>query len=469
MGREEAIEKSLAYFDDTEMGYLRDLSNLVKIPTESQNPESGPFLAQYLEKVMVNKFGHLGFDCNIYQNPIDGCAPVLLATRIEGAELPTILGYGHGDVILGQEGAWDEELDPWQLTVKGDRIYGRGTADNKGQHLAHLVAFSSVLQTRGRLGFNSKFIMEMGEERGSPGLRQLVAANQEIFSADAFFASDGPRVSVNQANLTLGNRGVINFKLVCNFRDWGHHSGNWGGLLANPGVVLAHAIASIVDAKGRIKIPEWRVGPVPERVRLALEKLYQDHDSSSPEIDSQWGEPELTAMEKVTASNTFEILAFETGDPRKPVNAIPPRAVAYCQLRFVVGTDHTRILENLREHLDHEGFAKVEIANIGGETAIHFEATRTDPDHPWAIWVKESVERTQPTPCGILPNSGGSNVTEVMQYELSMPTVWLPLSHAACSQHAPNEHILGSLMREGLASVTGVYWDLGVPDLQYNG
>ena len=467
MSREEAIGKSLAYFDDFENGYISDLKELISIPTESQNPESGLHLTYYLENVMVHKFEDLGFDCKIYQNPIEGCAPVLLAARIEGAGFPTILGYGHGDVILGQEDAWAGGLKPWQLTVENDCIYGRGTADNKGQHLAHLVALRSILQTRGSLEFNSKFILEMGEERGSRGLRQLVAENSESFSADTFFASDGPRVSVNQANITLGNRGVTNFNLVCNYRDGSHHSGNWGGLLANPGIVLAHAIASIVDAKGRIKVPEWRVGPVPENIREALENLQRDQDVSSPEIDIHWGEPGLTSIEKVTASNTFEILAFETGDPRKPVNAIPPSAVAVCQLRFVVGTDHTNILKNLRNHLDREGFADVEIENIEGEAVIHFEATRTDPDNPWALWVRDSVERTLETPCGILPNSGGSNVTEVMQYELSMPTVWLPLSHAACSQHAPNEHILGSMMREGLASVTGVYWDLGLPELQY--
>ena len=77
------------------------------------------------------------------------------------------------------------------------------------------------------------------------------------------------------------------------------------------------------------------------------------------------------------------------------------------------------------------------------------------------------MDRASGQDCAVLPNSGGSNVTEIMQYDLAMPTVWLPLSYAGCSQHAPNEHILRPLMREGLEIVTSVYWDIGDPEDGY--
>ncbi len=466
MGREAAIERALAYYDDDD-GYFRDLAARVAVPTESQRPERLPELYRYLREIIEPAFSEIGYTCRIYDNPLPDCGPVLLANRIEDPGLATVLSYGHGDVIRGQEGEWANGRDPWTLSFDGERVYGRGTADNKGQQLAHQAAIAAVLAERGRLGFNHKFIVEMGEENGSRGFRPLVQSHKADFAADVYYSSDGPRTEIGRPNITLGNRGVINFDLVCKLREGGHHSGNWGGLLANPGILLAQAIAGITDAKGCIRVEGWSPGPVPENVRTALKGVTRKAGPDAPEIDPDWGEPGLTPMEKCTASNTFEVLAFRTGNPDRPVNAIPPEARARCQLRFVVGTDHDNILANLRRHLDAQGLERVTIETPDTSNAIFFEATRTDPDHPFARWMKAAVDRASRQDCAVLPNSGGSNVTEIMQYDLGMPTVWLPLSYAGCSQHAPNEHILRPLMREGLEIVTSVYWDLGDPEEGY--
>lgn len=459
------MARALSYYDDVG-GYFRDLAARVAVPTESQRPERLPELHRYLDEIIQPSFTALGYTCRVHDNPLAGCGPVLLATRDEGAPL-TVLSYGHGDVIRGQEGEWAGGRDPWTLAFEGDRVYGRGTADNKGQHLAHQAAAAAVLAQRGALGFNHKFIVEMGEENGSRGFRQLVQAHKADFAADVYFSSDGPRTEIGRPNITLGNRGVINFDLVCELRGGGHHSGNWGGLLANPGILLAQAIASITDARGRIRVEGWSPGPVPQNVRAALAGVTREAGADAPEIDPDWGEPGLTAIEKCTAANTFEVLAFRTGNPDRPVNAIPPRARARCQLRFVVGTDHANILANLRRHLDAQGLDRVTVETPDTSNAIFFEATRTDPDHPFARWMKAAVDRASGQDCAVLPNSGGSNVTEIMQYDLNMPTVWLPLSYAGCSQHAPDEHILKPLMREGLKIVTSIYWDLGDPRAGY--
>ncbi len=465
MSKQDAIRGVLDYFD-AEDGFLTDLARRVALPTESQRPERTPVLRQYLEDEIEPSFSDLGYDCTVYENPLPGCGPVLLATRDEGAPL-TVLGYGHGDVIRGMEGSWSNGRDPWTLSIEGERIYGRGTADNKGQHLAHQAAIGAVLAERGTLGFNHKFIVEMGEENGSRGFRPLVQGRLDEFAADVYFASDGPRTEIKRPNITLGNRGVTNFDLVCRFREGAHHSGNWGGLLANPAIILAHAIASITDASGRLQVDGWSSGPLPDNVRSVLRGVTRDGGENAPAMDPEWGEPGLTTMEKCTASNTFEVLAFTAGTPEQPVNAIPPTARANCQLRFVVGTDFKRITVHLRKHLDEHGFGMVAIEAPSDSNAIHFEATRTDPDHPFAHWMRDAVSRASGQDCAVLPNSPGSNVTEIMQYDLGMPTVWLPLSYAGCQQHAPDEHILLPLMRTGIEIVTSVYWDLGDDELGY--
>ncbi len=462
MTRATAIEASLHYFDDEVDGYFRDLSELVALPTESQNPARLPVLREYLEGPIQARLQKLGYACRIYDNPIPGCGPVLLASRIEAPSLATFISYGHGDVVLGMEGRWSENRDPWSLSFAGDRVYGRGVADNKGQHLAHIVALEQVLAARGRLGFNHKFLIETGEENGSKGLKEIVEANKVDFFADGFFASDGPRTEMSRPNITLGNRGCCNFTLSVDLRDGGHHSGNWGGLLSNPGIILAHALATIVDRNGRIMVDGWRP-QVPPHVRDVLKGIDREAGPRAPAIDDWWGEPGLTRIEKVTAFNSFEVLSFITGNPDRPVNAVPPSARAVCQLRYVDGTDETRIEASLEQHLKLRGFGDVKVEPPPASNNGRFFSSRTDPRHPFAQWMRRAVERNSNRPCGVLPNGGGSNMTYILQYLVGMPCVWLPLSYAGCSQHAPNEHIVKPLMREGLRHVTGIYWDLGDP------
>lgn len=467
MSRDSAVSKALNYYDDEARGYFADLARYVAARTESQNPERLPDLKRYLGEIVGPDLEAMGYTIQVFDNPIAGCGPVLLATRIEDPKLPTFIAYGHGDVVLGMEGRWANNRDPWTLSFEGERVYGRGVADNKGQTLVHFAALRAVMAARGgKLGFNHKILVEMGEENGSKGLKEIVEAHKAAFAADAFFASDGPRTEISKPNITLGNRGCCNFTLSVDLRDGGHHSGNWGGLLANPGIVLAHAIASITDAHGKILVDGWRP-PVPPHVRETLVGIDREGGAKAPPIDDDWGEPGMSRIEKVVAFNTFEVLAFETGNPERPVNAVPPKARAVCQLRYVDGTDESAIESNLRKHLEKHDFDRVKVEPPPASNNGRFYASRTDPRHAWAQWMKRAVERTSNHPCGVLPNGGGSNMTYILQYIVGMPCTWLPLSYAGCSQHAPDEHMLRPLMREGLRQVTGIYWDLGDKEMGY--
>ena len=459
MSRDAAIAKAMAFFDDGKL--LEVLGRRVAIPTESQNPERLPDCYRYLTDEIGPSFEAMGHSCRILDNPVTGKGPVLAAERMENPALPTVLGYGHGDVILGYEGQWLDGLDPWRIERRGPKLYGRGTADNKGQHTINMCAMAIVLETRGRLGFNARWMIETGEENSSPGLWQLVEANRQLFEADVFIASDGPRVSPERPTVSLGARGAKNFDLVVNLREGGHHSGNWGGLLANPGVILAHALGTIVSPTGKILVPELLPPPMSNSVRNALADIEVEAGEGGPKIDADWGEPGLTAAEKVYGWNTFEVLAFETGNPRQPVNAVPPRARAHCQIRFVAGSKPDEFLPALRRHLDAHGFPMVEVNPPPPENAADFTATRTDPDHPWARWAAASLQRTTGKKPAVLPNVGGSICNDIFAELLGMPTIWVPHSYAGCSQHAPNEHILLDEAREALAIMTGLYWDLG--------
>ena len=455
MTRAAAIQSAEQYFDSK--AFHADLARRVAIPTESQNPDRGAELAQYLHAELGSSLQALGFVCEVYENA-NGKNPFLIATRNEGDALPNVLMYAHGDVIRGQDAQWREGLSPWRLVEENDRLYGRGTADNKGQHTVNIGAIKSVLDVRGKLGFNLKILVETGEEMGSPGLNAFCAAHREQLRADVFIASDGPRLSPDRPTIFLGSRGMMNFDLTVDLRPGAHHSGNWGGLIADPAIVLAQAIATITDRHGAIRVPEWRPAEIPASVRYALKDCAPSGGDGAPSIDADWGEPGLSAAEKLYGWASFSILAMKAGNPDFPVNAIAGIAWARAHLRFVVGMDPRDIIPALQRHFVREGFPQVVITPARDE-AMH--ATRLDPDSKWVKWAVESIIRTTGMKPAILPNLGGSLPNEVFADTLGLPTIWIPHSYSACSQHAPNEHMLGSIAREGLAIMAGVFWDLG--------
>jgi len=453
--RDDALQRAAAHFDDG--SFVRDLGRRVAIRTESQNPGSGPALLAYLAAELQPSLAALGLHGAIHHNPEPPYGPLLVASRHEADDLPTVLMYGHGDVIRGQDAAWTRGAGPWTVAADGERLYGRGTADNKGQHSINLAALGCVLAARGgRLGFNLKWLVETGEETGSPGLAAFCAAHADELAADVLIASDGPRLAAARPTVFLGSRGVANFDLTLQLREGTHHSGNWGGLLRNPGTVLANAIASMVDAGGRILVQALRPPPIPANVRAALAGLEVGGSPGDPAVDADWGEPGLSPIERVIAWNTLEVLAMITGNPQHPVNAIPASARATMHMRFVVGTDVTRLREAVQAHLAAQGFAGIEV----GECSV-MNATRLDPDNAWVRFALASIERSTGLPPVLLPNLGGSLPNDVFADLLGLPTVWVPHSYPACSQHAPDEHLLLPVARQALQLMAGLFWDLG--------
>lgn len=455
MTRTLAIDLAHKQFDSGQ--FRATLARRIAIPTESQNPDRADVLSNYLEKEMRPAFEAMGFTCQTLHHP-KAAAPFLFAQRIEDPALPTVLGYGHGDVIRGLEPEWKDGLSPWELKESGGNWFGRGIADNKGQHSVNMEALRTVLETRGKLGFNAKYLIEMGEETGSSGLRELCDEHKDLLQADLLIASDGPRLRAERPTIFLGSRGSVNFDLSIEARPGGHHSGNWGGLISNPGIQLAHAIASLTSPTGQILIHEWVPKELPASVRRALADCEVDGGTDGPIIEPWWGEAGLSPAERVFGWCSFEILAYKTGNPEMPVNAIPPRAWARCQLRFVVGIDPNDILPALRRHLDRHGFPMVKITTTRESM---FQATRIDPDEPWVQWAAKSIAETSGKKPAILPNLGGSLPNDIFTDVLGLRTVWVPHSYPGCSQHAPNEHLPPSLLREALGIMAGLYWDLG--------
>lgn len=443
--------------------FIDRLSRRVARRTESQAPGGGPAALAYLSEELVPELDELDFVSTIHDNPESDEHPLLVTKRVEDPKLPTVLLYGHADVQFAHDSQWAEGLDPWVLTRDGDRLYGRGTADNKGQHSVNTVALKTVLDGlraehgtgEARLGYNITILIETAEEAGSKGLRSFAAAHADDLSAELFLASDGPRIAAEVPTLFLGSRGALNFRLIAHERDGDHHSGNWGGRLRNPATVIAAAINALVDATGVIRIPALRPEDPPASVLDAVAKLPDIVEEGAPETDPDWGEPGLSPAERVFAFNVLEVLALDAGDPTQVVNAIPGTASASMQLRYVVGTDVSDFENRVRTFLEEQG-----IHGVAVELEHCMPATRLDPEARVVTAAVDSIRETTGLDVAVEPNLGGTIPNDVFAEVLGLPTVWVPHSYPGCNQHAPNEHALVSILEQGAEIMTGMFWDM---------
>lgn len=448
-----AMARSAEYFDTG--AFVAELGRLVSIPSEGQCPSGHSTLQTYLSQGLLPLLQVLDFEVQIHENPDPAGGPILLAHRIESVNLPTVLLYGHGDVSGAMEPGWAAGLAPYVVTEQGDRIFGRGTADNKAQHLVNIRALAALIATQGCLGFNARVLIETSEESGSPGLKAFCETHCAELEADVLIASNGPRLSPETPAIFAGSRGSANFDLRIDLRNGPKHSGNFGGVLADPTILMAHAIASITDARGQIRIPEWRPTSLTQSIRDTLADLPQVRPGFP--LDPGWGEERLTMAERTFGWNCFSVLAMVSGDPQDPCDLIPGWARASCQLRYVVGTDPDDIMPALRRHLDREGFRQTAVVATNRHD---YAATRLPLNHPWLTFAASAFARATGKTPHVLPNSAGSLPNDIFYNTLGMPTVWIPHSYTGSNAQAPNEHILRPIIREGLIAMTGLFADI---------
>ncbi|MBJ2151633.1 M20/M25/M40 family metallo-hydrolase [Paracoccus sp. IB05] len=454
-GRDATIAAALAAL---ESGRFRDdLAARVAIPSVSTDPAHLADCEGYLRAAIAPELTALGFTLAFYRRP-ETALPFMLASRIEGADLPTVLLYGHGDVVEGMEASWQPGLSPFTLQDRDGRFYGRGTADNKGQHSINIAAIRALIETEGALGFNLKYLFETGEEAGSPGLAGLCEAARDDFAADVFIASDGPRVSADLPTMFLGARGVMDFWLELQARDGAVHSGNWGGLVANPAVELCHAIAALIGPTGQCLVPELTPGQIPDDIRASLAGCEITAPSPDLALDPWWGEPGLTQAERVYAWSSLEVMAISSGDIGSAVGAIPPVARARLELRFPLGVAVDGVLDAIRCRLDQAGAGRIRVI---ASDYPPFPASRSELSNEWVGFIATSIGKSLGRAPQIIPNFGGALPNRIFAEGLRLPTIWIPHSYPGCGQHGPDEHLPRAIAAEGLQIMAGLFWDIG--------
>lgn len=433
------MEKLLLYCENNRQRYLDELRTLISIPSISTNPENKPdidrcarWVADHLRQIGMH-------NVNIHAT---GGHPAVYAEWLGAPGAPTVLLYGHYDVQpVDPIELWTSP--PFEATIRGENLYARGSADDKGQVFIHLKAIEAYLKNGGRLPINLKVLIEGEEEIGSEHLAPFVKANKDLLKADLVLISDTSMFAKGIPSVCYGLRGLayMQVEVVGPCKDL--HSGSFGGSVHNPIQALSEIIAKLHDKNGRVTIPGFYddVQKLSAKERAAYRKLPWNDRKYAKElgIKALYGEAGFTSLERLWARPTLEcngIWGGFTGEGAKTV--LPSKASAKISMRLVPGQKAEKIARLFTKHVlklaPKSVTASVRYLH-GGEAAV---TPIESPGVQAAISALEKGFGKKP----LYQREGGS-IPIVVQFKqlLGLDTVLLGFGLPDENAHAPDEFI----------------------------
>lgn len=444
-----------AFLDSRLDESIAELSELVAQPSvAAQNwglEETAQLVAEMLE----------ARDFSVEILPTGG-APVIVAER-QGRNLnKTLLFYNHYDVQPA------EPLDLWdspafEPEIRDGKLFGRGVGDDKGHLVSRLFAIDAILAEDDELPCNVKFVVEGEEEIGSVHLPEFVKKNKEKLAADACIWEFGGVDHRGVPMQYLGMRGICYVELSIETAEGDVHSGLGGSIFPNAAWRLIWALNSLKDADERIRIPGF-YDPIKTPTERDIE-LMEALPEAADEYKSRYGINEflkgLTGGVELIVAETFEpacticgLTSGYQGAGSKTV--LPAKAFAKVDFRLVPDQTPPQVLEQLRAHLDREGFSDVEIEFLGGGPP-----GRTDPDDVFIQLVIDTANQIYDEPMETVPMVGGSGPNHAFIHELKVPVATAGIGYPGTNAHAPNENIRLDLYLIGAKHIARILKEFG--------
>jgi acetylornithine deacetylase/succinyl-diaminopimelate desuccinylase-like protein len=371
------------------------------------------------------------------------------AALVETAGLPAVLGrtpprpgrftvlvYGHYDVQPPDPlDAWHSP--PFTPTLRDGRIYGRGTGDNKGQHLAHLLAVRAWHEVHGETPCNVVVLLDGEEEIGSPHLPELAREHADALAADVVVWSDGPVHDSGEPTITFGVRGIVVFQLRATGANRPLHSGNWGGVPPNPVWTLVQLLATMRGAGGRVTIDGFYDSATPPSAaeRAAMDRLPVDiaglmRDIGIAELDQP---AEWTVPERLSVRPTLTINGVRAGSLHHTI--IPNEATVRCDARLVDGMTVQDTFDKIARHVARHA-PTVQCRLLAG-----MEPSRTPLDSPYTEPIRRAIRQVEGQDPVLVPALGGSLPDYVFTKVLGIPSLGVPFANPDEANHAPNENL----------------------------
>ena len=392
---------------------------------------------------------NLGLQAEIHETPGH---PVVILRSEPKPDRPTVLIYGHYDVQpVDPLDEWD--TPPFEPTLVGDRIYGRGTTDNKGQHFAHLCGVEDALAEQGDLPVNVVFLLEGEEEIGSPNLEPFLQAHAADLKADICAVSDTGMLGPGVPTLTYGLRGVACLEFTVRGPSLDLHSGVYGGAVANPSTILARLVASLHDEDGRIQIDGFydQVEPLADWEREMWAKLPDGEAATIAEtgVPALWGEAGYSALEQRWARPTAEVNGLGGGYQGEGSKTVIGReAMAKLSFRLVPHQDPHLALElaaaHLEKHCPPSCRLEIEKGHVGPAYVM-------DPHSGFGKAAQEALRKTFDDEPRLIREGGSIPIIQSIKDVLGIDTLLLGLALPDCQIHAPNENFTVENFQRGIA------------------
>jgi len=415
------------------------LFELISIPSVSALPDHREDCRRAAEWAAA-RLRTAGMDARVI-DVREGGHPIVVAEWLGRPGAPTLTIYGHYDV-QPPDPIEEWRTPPFEPTVRDGFVYGRGSDDNKAQHLASILAIEHWFAHGGPL-VNLRFLIEGEEEVGGRSLPDYVRANAKDLAADYLIVADGSFVAPGRPALITGLRGLLYTEIEVVGPGVDLHSGIFGGVAPNPFNSLAHVLAGLKDRDGLVRIPgfyddvespaaeelrDWQHLPITEEgQRRAMGVSELAGESSYSLLERKWTRPTL---------DVHGVIGGFTGAGAKTV--IPARATAKVSMRLVPRQDPQKVLASLRD-------AVAELATPGTTTTVReisaSAAVRMDTDHPGVRALRRAFAAGYGAEPVLMREGGSVPVTVDFQASLDAKLLVTGFGLPDDALHSPNERM----------------------------
>ncbi|MBI3632386.1 MAG: M20/M25/M40 family metallo-hydrolase [Candidatus Vogelbacteria bacterium] len=455
-------QKALEYFEKNYINFLEDLKSLVRIPSISASGFDHKNVASSAEAVSaLMKESGLG---NVEILAVNGGHPYTYGEWLGKKGAKTVLMYAHHDVQpTGDISKW--QTKPFEPELKGDRLYGRGAADDKAGVVSTIASVASYLKSSGELPLNVKIIIEGEEEIGSENLPHLLNQYKEKLMADYIILSDTGNYDIGIPAVTTQLRGIVAIDITVSALKQPMHSGMWGGPLPDPVQALAKIIARLTDDRGKILIPgvyddvtelstveKKKIQDLPWNEKLfreqacVLEDVELEHDTEHSPNEQIWFRPSLS------------VNAIQASSREQVSNIIVDSAWAHVGIRIVPNMDMNKVLTSLTNFL-HDSAPKGLIVEIKPHTSVSW--WKTDTKHAAFKAAKMAIEKGYGREPVFIGSGGSIGFVEPFTRALNdAPAILVGVEDPQTNAHSWNESLYLPDWRKCIISTIHLFAEL---------
>lgn len=441
-------KQAIDFLHQNRQQFLDTLLKFLQIPSVSSQ-EAHKSDCERCAEFLLAELQNMGTEARIF--PTAGL-PIVYAEKIQSSDLPTILVYGHYDVQP------PEPLELWQTppfepNIREDKVFARGSSDDKGQVFLQIKAFQAMLATD-NLPVNVKFLFEGEEEVGSDNLGEFIRQHKQMLQADLILISDTAMHAPDVPSIDVGLRGIAAFEIHLQGPNRDLHSGNYGGGVLNPVLALSRILAKLQNAEGEVLVPGFYDGiqPLNADFRQRFNALPFDKVEWYASLGtSEWGEAEYSVLERISLRPTLEVNGIwggYQGEGSKTI--IPSKAGAKITCRLVAGQNPQKIYQLMHDYIRQitPSAVKLDIIQQHGGNAYSMPL-----DHPAYKAATEAVHKVFGK--APLPKCSGGSIPIVADFEviLGVKSILLGFGLEDDNLHSPNEKFDLAMFYKGMDTV----------------